>query len=464
MGNELRTPPNDLEAEQSVLGAMMLSKEAIDVVAGVVHEEDFYREANRKVYRAIVDLHEQGTPIDSITLTNELKKRGEFDSIGGISALTALVERVPTAANAEHYAEIVQQKATLRRVIHAGTQAVAMAYEEDGETQEIVEQAEHIFFQATEKGRPNAYSDMKQALADGYEYLTTVNQNKVSVDGIATGFPDLDELLGGLHESEVIVIGARPSVGKTGLALNMAKNMSWGTNQLKKKYRVGFFSLEMTRKQLALRLLSSAARIDIMKARGGFLNDADQGRIIAATNQGYEACFLINDSSSLSVLELKAQARKMKREGKIDVVFVDYLQLVRPGIRCQNREQEVAYVSMQLKALAKDLKIPVVVLAQLSRPMKGTEAKRPNLSDLRESGAIEQDADVVVFIHRTEEERDGRIVHEHELVLAKSRNGPTDLIDVVFRKEYVTFEPMSKVSRSAEEPVHQREHRTWWND
>jgi len=446
--SEVRVPPQDLDAEQSVLGAMMLSPEAIRTVIPLCKAEDFYREANRKIYQAVVALDDRREPVDVITLTNELKRMSEFDAIGGIATLTALVERVPTAANAEYYAQIVREKSASRRLITAATQVVSDAYADALPIKELLDDAEHRIFEATQLRESKEFSGIKDLIGNSFEYVNNLSDQKMHITGVPTGFLDLDELTAGFQPAEMIVIGARPSMGKTSLALNIAQHACMGTNQLKQKVPVGFFSIEMTAKQLALRLLCSVARIDLKKARSGYLNDHDRSRLVNITGQFYEAKLFIDDTSSMSVLDLKAKARRLKKEQGIGLLIVDYLQLIQAGIRVDNREQEIAYISRQLKALAKDLDIPVVVLSQLSRPQKGQEEKRPVLSDLRESGAIEQDADVVLFIHRegSAQAGDDTPRFSYELVLAKQRNGPTDNIPVVFRREYTSFESASKVS------------------
>jgi replicative DNA helicase len=446
--SEFRVPPQDLEAEQSVLGAMMLSSDAIRTVIPICREEDFYREANRKLYKAITSLDDRKEPVDVITLSNELKRMGDFETIGGINTLTTLVDRVPTAANAEYYANIVKEKSAARKLISAATQVVSDAYSDNVPIKELLDSAEHRIFEATELRESKDFASIKDLIGNSYEYVNNLSEQQMHITGVPTGFYDLDDLTAGLQPSEMIVIGARPSMGKTSLALNIAQHACMGTNELKKKTPVGFFSIEMTAKQLALRLLCSVARIDLKKARSGYLSDSDRGRLVNVTGQFYDTKLFIDDTSSISVLDLKAKARRLKREFGIGLLIIDYLQLIQAGIRVDNREQEIAYISRQLKALAKDLDIPIVVLSQLSRPQKGQEEKRPVLSDLRESGAIEQDADVVIFIHReTEGSTDeGKPMFKYELVIAKQRNGPVDNVDVVFRNAYTTFESASKVS------------------
>ena len=385
--SEVRVPPQDLDAEQSVLGAMMLSSDAIRTVIPICKAEDFYREAHRKLYQAIVALDDRREPVDIITLSNELKRMDEFDTIGGVSALTTLVDRVPTAANVEFYAQIVKEKSAARRLITAATQVVSDAYSDTMPIKELLDDAEHRIFDATELRDTKDFASIKDLIGNSYEYVNSLSDQQLHITGVPTGFIDLDDLTAGLQPSEMIVIGARPSIGKTSLALNIAQHACMGSNQLKKKIPVGFFSIEMTAKQLALRLLCSVAHIDLKKARSGYLSDHDRGRLVSITGQFYETKLFIDDTSSMSVLDLKAKARRLKREQGIGLLIVDYLQLIQAGIRTDNREQEIAYISRQLKALAKDLDIPVVVLSQLSRPIKGKDEVKPVLSDLRESGS-----------------------------------------------------------------------------
>jgi replicative DNA helicase len=358
------------------------------------------------------------------------------------------LDRVPTAANAEYYAQIVKEKAAARKLIMAATQVVSDAYSDSVPIKELLDTAEHRIFEATELRETKDFASIKDLIGNSYEYVNNLSDQQQHITGVPTGFYDLDELTAGLQPAEMIVVGARPSMGKTSLALNIAQHVCMGSNQLKSRTPVGFFSIEMTAKQLALRLLCSVARIDLKKARSGYLSDHDRGRLVNITGQFYEAKLFIDDSSSISVLDLKAKARRLKREFGIGLLIIDYLQLIQAGVRADNREQEIAYISRQLKALAKDLNIPIIVLSQLSRPQKGQEEKRPVLSDLRESGAIEQDADMVVFIHKENsgQNSEGHPQFKYELIVAKQRNGPTDNVDVVFRREYTTFESASKVS------------------
>jgi replicative DNA helicase len=441
---EVRVPPQNLEAEQSVLGAMLMSRDAIETVVQTVRAEDFYRESHRRLFETVSGLYDRGEPVDMITLANELKRTGDLERLGGVSGLAALVDRVPTAANVEYYATIVREKSVSRQLIHAATRVVSDAYSDSRPLAETLDDAERLILEATELKRNQDFLSIKELVGRSFEYVSDLAQHQRHITGVPTGFYDLDELTAGLQPSNLVVIGARPSVGKTSLALNIAQHVSMVANAGKEKMPVGFFSLEMTAAELALRLLCSVARIDMKKARSGYLSQSDTSRLSQASGHLYDTPLFIDDTSSMTVLELKAKARRLMRQHHIGLLIVDYLQLIQAGVSTEGRVQEVAYVSRQLKALAKDLSIPVVVLSQLSRPQKGQEDRKPVLSDLRESGAIEQDADVVLFIHREPSQED-REKSEYEFMLAKQRNGPTGVVPVVFISEYTMFE--SKAGR-----------------
>jgi replicative DNA helicase len=449
---EFRVPPQDLEAEQSVLGAMMLSSEAVDVVVENSSEEDFYREAHRKLYKAILSLNDRKEPIDVITLTNELKRMGEFDTIGGISALTALVERVPTAANAEYYAQIVKEKSALRRLVIAAAQVQADAYSDALPVREILDKAESLILEATEQRRKNGFDHIKEIIVPVYEEIPAHRNQANLIDGVPTGFNQLDLMTMGMQRANLIVLGARPSLGKTALALNITWNASSGKNSLRKKFPVGFFSIEMTKKELARRLLSSVSGVDWRKARTGELMDSERTAIARAMHDITEAPIHLDDSGGITILELKASARRLKRAHDIQLLVVDYLQLIQAGVHKDNREQEIAFISRQLKQISKDLNIPVLCLSQLSRPGKGMDEKEPVLSDLRESGAIEQDADVVVFIHRKSFQEDDSKRFEHKLIVAKQRNGPIDEIPVNFNWRCTRFDGVAEEWKAAPLP------------
>jgi replicative DNA helicase len=436
--SEVRVPPQNLEAEQSVLGAMLLSRDAIESAVQILREEDFYREVHRRLYRSVAEMYNRGEPVDMITLTNELKRAGDLERVGGVAGLASFVERVPTASNIEYYAQIVREKSVSRQLISAATRVVGDAYADSRPLAEMLDEAERLILEATELKRTQDFASIKDLVGHSFEYVNDLAEHKRHVTGVPTGFYDLDEMTAGLQPANLIVLGARPSVGKTSLALNIAQHVSMVSNVGKEKMGVGFFSLEMTAAELALRMLCSTARINMRNVRAGQMSDSDRTRLSQASGQIYTTPLYIDDTSAMTVLELKAKARRLMRQHPINLLIVDYLQLIQAGVSTEGRVQEVAYVSRQLKALAKDLNIPVMVLSQLSRPQKGQEERRPVLSDLRESGAIEQDADVVIFIHREGGNSDQQDA-EHELVIAKQRNGPTGNIPVTFLREYTTF-------------------------
>jgi replicative DNA helicase len=441
--SEVRVPPQNLEAEQSVLGAMMQSGEAVSRVIDLLTDDDFYREVHRKVFRAILDLYDRQEPVDTVTLTNELRRTGSLDLVGGVTALTDMVMSVPTPGNAEYYANIVREKAAARRLISAATQIVGDAYGEAKPIDQLLDEAEHLIFKATERSEARDFKPVKDLIGKSYEYVNDLAQNKIHITGVPTGFYDLDDLTAGLQRSELIVLGARPSVGKTSLALNIAAHVAKESASNPQPIAVGVFSLEMAAQQLTLRLLCSAARVNLQEVRSGHLSDAQKGHLLNAASQIHKMKLFIDDTSAMTVGVLKNKARRLKAQHDIGLLVVDYLQLIQGGERHDTREQEISHISRQLKALAKELEIPVLVLSQLSRPIKGAEDKKPVLSDLRESGAIEQDADVVLFIHRefTKEEPKS---FKYELVLAKQRNGPIGSIPVAFRREYTTFESLAR--------------------
>ena len=427
-----RVPPQDLEAEQSVLGAMFLNREAIRIVIQKLSPEDFYRGAHRNIYKAILAVDDRKEPVDAITLSNELRRMEEFDTVGGLAGIQALADRVPTAANIEFYAEIVKEKSASRRLITAATQVVAEAYEDTTPIKELLDSAEKRIFDATYYRTVSGSITVKERAGKICELLLTRGPEH-GITGVATGFDYIDEMTGGFQNSELVIIGARPSVGKTALALSMALNAAGGTTKTFKKTPVGLFSLEMTADQILTRAFCMLGDVDSRKARSGFFEENEHHKLIQAAEKIHAMDIRLNDTSQMNIFEIKAEARRWREKG-IGILFVDYLTLISPGFRADRREQEVAFISGQLKALARDLQIPVVALSQLSRPMKGQEDREPHLSDLRESGAIEQDADTVIFIHKKLND-DGE-TYNYSLLLSKQRNGPTG-------RSFITFKPKS---------------------
>jgi len=434
-----RLPPQSLEAEQSVLGAILIDRDAVIEVAEFLKPEDFYRQANAKVYTAILELFEKREPIDVVTVAETLERTGDLETVGGRSYLATLSNSTPTAVHATQYARIVERKAVLRNLITAAGRIAGIGYEDPAEVQEAIDRAESELFAVSNRRVAAGFARLRELLHDAYDRLDYLHAHRGEISGIRTGFTDLDALTTGLQKSDLIIVAARPSVGKTSFALNVAEHAA-----VKDRRTIGVFSLEMSKEQLVLRLLSSVANIDSQRLRTGFLEEMDFARIAPAMNSLSEAPLYIDDTPNISTMELRTKARRLQAEAGLDMVIVDYLQLMQASTtnRDANRVQEVSEISRGLKALARELNVPVIALSQLSRQPEMRESKEPRLSDLRESGSIEQDADLVLFLWREKErgsddqEQDGEVV---KLKLAKHRNGPTGEIDLWFRKRQTRF-------------------------
>ena len=434
-----RLPPQNLEAETSVLGAVLLENEALNRVLEILQEDDFYRDAHRRIFSAILHLYEHSEPVDLITLSEVLKTRGDLDDVGGVEYLNSLVNGVPTAANISYYAKIIKEKAILRKLINRATEIVSQSYANSGDVDEFIDQAERTIFEISEdRVRPSFYP-IKDLIKSSFKTIERLYEKRQLITGVPTGFQRLDELTSGLQPSDLIIIAGRPSMGKTALALNIAQNAS-----VQAAIPAAIFSLEMSKEQLALRMLCSEAKVDAHRLRGGFLSEADWPRLTRAAGSLSEAPLFIDDTPGLSALEMRAKTRRLKIEHNLGLVIVDYLQLMRGRASADSREQEISDISRSLKALAKELSIPVIALSQLNRRVEERGDKRPQLSDLRESGAIEQDADVILFLYREEvynksEENRGKA----EIIIGKQRNGPTDKVDLAFLDKYTRFENLS---------------------
>ncbi|MEO8571285.1 MAG: replicative DNA helicase [Chloroflexota bacterium] len=434
-----RLPPQSLEAEQSVLGAMLIDRDAVIEVAEFLRPADFYRQANGRIYAAVLDLFERREPIDIVTVAESLERREELEAAGGRAYLSSLSNETPTAVHVAQYARIVERKAVLRNLIAAAGRIAGIGYEDLPEIQEAIDRAEAELFAVSQKRVDAGFSPLKSLLHDAYDRLDYLHAHRGEISGVRTGFTDLDTLTTGLQKSDLIVVAARPSVGKTSFALNIAEHAA-----VREGKSVGVFSLEMSKEQLVLRLLSSVANIDSQRLRSGFLEEMDFARIAPAMNALSEAPMYIDDSPNISAMELRTKARRLQAENGLDLVIVDYLQLMQATTtnRDANRVQEVSEISRGLKALARELSVPVIALSQLSRQPEMRESKEPRLSDLRESGAIEQDADLVMFLWRDKErgaddqEQDGEVI---KLKLAKHRNGPTGEIGLWFKKKQTRF-------------------------
>lgn len=435
-----RVPPQNLEAEQSVLGAVLLENEAINPAIEILAADDFYRESHRAIFNAMVELSDRSQPIDAITLSDTLRGRGLLETVGGPAYIAELAATVPTAANVAYYARIVREKAVLRRLVSIATDIASAAYEAPRDVDEFLDRAEHRIFEISERRiRPSLHT-MRDLARDSITLLEQLYERKELVTGVPTGFTDLDRITAGLQPSDLVIIAARPSMGKTALALNIAAYAALGAGA---RYGVAFFSLEMSKEQLVLRLLCSEARVDSAKARAGYLGERDLPKLAQAAARLSEAPIFVDDSSDITPLQLKAKCRRLARDpaSRLGLIVVDYLQLMRPQKTSDSRAQEIAEISRSLKALAKELKVPVVALSQLNRQVEMRSDRRPILADLRESGAIEQDADVIAFIYRDElYHRDSKEPGVAEVIIAKQRNGPTDTLKLTYLTQYTRFE------------------------
>jgi len=435
-----RVPPQAVEVEAAVLGAMLLDQEGISAVLEIIDDTAFYRDAHRKIYNAIVALYERNEPTDLLTLTTELNKRQQLADVGGAFYLAGLVDNVSTAANIEYHAKIVFEKSMSRKLINASTQIAQRAYEATENAEDLLDEAEQMIFALSERKLSRGFTHLNPILHDTFENIERLHAHSSSVTGVATGFTKLDEMTAGFQPGDLIIIAARPSMGKTALCLNIARNAS-----IDGKIGVGIFSLEMASHQLAQRMLCSEARVDSHLMRTGRLPGDAWSNLSIAVGSLAQAPIFIDETPAISVTEVRSRARRLISEhDNLGLLIIDYLQLMRGPREAENRQQEISAISRNLKALAKELNIPIVALSQLSRAVesRGDGQKRPQLSDLRESGAIEQDADVVLFIYRPS--RYGQ-VEEHEknraeIIIGKQRNGPTGTVELVFLDHYAAFE------------------------
>jgi len=438
--------PQSLEAEEAVLGAMMIDDAAANKAIGLLKSSHyFYKEAHKKIFEAMLILSEESNPIDTVSVSNELKKKKSLKSVGGLYYLTGLVDKVPTAANIETYASIVKEKGILRDLISASHHMSKKAFESREDVATILDEAEQSIFSLTQQKDNKLFQHIQPILTQAIKNLEKMQSNKGSVVGIPSGIIDLDNVTAGFRKSDLIVIAGRPSMGKTALALSIARNAA-----LESKVPTAIFSLEMSSDQLAQRLLSSEARIDGQKARTGRLQTARWKDVVIASGKLADAPLFIDDTPALSILDLRSRARRLKREENIGLLVVDYLQLMQGPRRSENRQQEISYITQSLKALAKELDIPVIALSQLSRAVESRTNKRPVLSDLRESGAIEQDADLVIFLYRPYV-YDNKKVEEKGLaylIVAKQRSGPTRTVKATFIDTYARFENYTDWSES----------------
>ncbi|WKK27801.1 replicative DNA helicase (plasmid) [Streptomyces olivoreticuli] len=438
-----RVPPQDLEAEQSVLGGMLLSKDAIDDVVEVLQASDFYRPAHETVFRAILDVHGKGEPADPITVAAYLTTTGELAKVGGAAYLHTLVQQVPTAANAEYYAEIVYAAAVARNLVVAGTAIAASGYARDGDSDELVERAQERLYGVVRHRGDESLLDASEGMDDTFDDIEAAGMRKKGeLTGVPTGFTDLDSLTLGLQPGQLVLIAGRPAMGKSTLGLDIARAAS-----LKHGLTSAFFSLEMSRKELHMRLLSAEGSVALHHIRSGQLDEAAWNRMAKAKARVDAGSLLLDDSPELTAMSIRAKARRLKQRGTLDLVVIDYLQLLQygGGRRPESRQQEVSDISRQLKLMAKELEVPVVALSQLNRGPEQRTDKKPQVSDLRESGSLEQDADVVILLHREDQyEKESSRAGEADLIVGKHRNGPTAIITTAFQGHYSRFVDMNR--------------------
>ena len=431
-----KTLPNNLEAERTVLGAVLVDNAAFNSAAEILTRDDFYRESHRRVFDAMAALAERSQPIDLVTLKDELTKGGALEAAGGAAYLGSLLDGVPRITNVEHWSRIIKERAVLRNLIHASNRIVQSCYEAEDEAAVLLDRAEKAIFDIAERRIRQGFVGIREIVKESFRTIDQLSQSKELVTGLPTGFVDIDEMTSGLQKGELVIVAARPAMGKTSFCLNVAQHAS-----LKAGETVGLFSLEMSKEQLVLRMLCADARVDAHKLRTGRLQEKDWARLAKAYADLSASKIFIDDSATVSPLEMRAKCRRLKAEFGLGLIIVDYLQLVTGGGRVENRQQEISSISRSLKGLAKELAVPVIALSQLSRAPEARTDRRPQLSDLRESGALEQDADVVMFIYREEEHKptdENRGIAE--IIIGKQRNGPTGSRRLAFIKEFTRFE------------------------
>ena len=434
-----RTPPHDLAAEQCVLGGMLMSKDAISDVMEVIRPADHYRPAHQLVHEAILELYGRGEPADPVTVSDLLAKRGELARVGGGAYLHTLIASVPTAANAGYYARIVRERAILRRLVEVGTRIVQLGYAGDGDADELVDRAQAEIYGVTERRVTEDFLPLSEIMPGALDEIEAIGSRGGVMTGVPTGFADLDALTNGLHAGQMVVIAARPAIGKSTLALDLARAAA-----VKHRMAAVLFSLEMSRNEITMRLLSAEARVPLHAMRTGQMGEEDWTRLARRMSEVVDAPLYIDDSPNMSMVEIRSKCRRLKQRHDLRMVIVDYLQLMSSPRRVENRQQEVSEMSRSLKLLAKEIDVPVVAISQLNRGPEQRNDKRPLLSDLRESGSIEQDSDVVILLHREDAyERESPRAGEADLIIAKHRNGPTTTVTVAFQGHYSRFVDMA---------------------
>lgn len=439
-----RTLPHNLEAERSVLGAVILRNEAINEAVEVIDASDFYRDAHRRIFDKMIVLSERNDAIDLITLKEELSRAGELDEVGGPAYIARLVDGVPRTTNVGHYAKIIKEKSTLRALIQRANDISIAAYSAEMDAAEILDEAERSIFEIADKRATVGFTPLSDLVRDSFDTIEKLQSQKGTVTGVPTGFTELDEMTTGLHPGDLVLVAARPSMGKTSFVLNIAQNAA-AFQDAPQPLTVGFFSLEMSKEQLFMRLLTSEARIDAHRLRSGFLSTDDYGKLVHAIGKLEQMKIFIDDTASIGVLEMRAKARRLQAEHGLHLLIIDYIQLMQGRGRFDNRQQELSSISRSLKGLAKELRCPIIALSQLSRAAETRSDHRPMLSDLRESGALEQDADLVMFIFRPAvyDKENPELENIAEIIIAKQRNGPIGTATLAFMNQYTRFENMA---------------------
>ncbi|HCL89902.1 MAG TPA: replicative DNA helicase [Candidatus Atribacteria bacterium] len=436
-----RNPPQNISAEQAALGSMLLQEEAILHGVDILRPEDFYKKSHQIIFRCILELFEKSKGVDLVTLTEELNRINLLEEIGGVTYLTNLINSVPTAANIEHYVKIIEEKSILRNLISNATKIISMGYEEKEDAKILLDKAEHLIFEVSERNLGQSFVPIKEILQDSFEKIENLYHRDEFITGVPSGFDEFDDITTGFQPSELIVIAGRPGMGKTAFCMSIAQYVA-----VSKNIPVALFSLEMSKSQLVQRMLCSEARVDAHNLRKGRLAESDWPTLSMAAGRLASAPIFIDDTAGITCLEIKAKARRLKAQHNLGLVMIDYLQLISSSGRVENRQQEISEISRSLKGLARELNVPVIAVSQLSRAVEQRIERRPRLSDLRESGAIEQDADLVVFLYREEyykQKTDRKGIAE--VIISKQRNGPTGQVDLAFIKEYAKFENLSRI-------------------
>lgn len=446
---EERVPPQNIEAEQAVLGAMLIDKEAIAKATEVLSADDFYREAHRVIFSAMLELYNKNEAVDMVTVTEILKRDNKLEDIGGIAYITSLANVVLTAANVKYHADIVAEKSVLRQLVRVSTEIAAMGYEANEDVGTLLDTAESRILEISNRKKKTDFTAINDVLMDSVQSIESLLQNKGGLTGLPAGFADLDKLTSGLHPSDFIILAARPSMGKTALALNIVQNVALRAHKAigGEPRSVAFFSLEMSKEQLVNRMLCAEAGIDSQRLRVGEMHDEDWTHLWDACDTMSRAKIYIDDTAGITAMDMRSRARRLKAEHGLDLIVVDYLQLMQGSGKRNNsgdRQQEVSEISRSLKALARELDVPVLALSQLSRSVESRQVKRPMLSDLRESGSLEQDADIVAFLYREDYYNPDTENKHTELIIAKHRNGPVDTVNLFFQKQFTKFVGFTK--------------------